>query len=161
VASVRRRRDAGKAERWIIQWRDARGRVRQRSLVGGTQREAEREAFEEERRADRQRRGLEPMDAENGGGTLADLLRRWHKVNAQKASAERNLFVMEKHLLRSPLGEKRLAELKASDVENYLDEKQAEGLGPQSINHLRGFISRASTPRGARAGGPGATRAPT
>jgi len=38
-----------------------------------------------------------------------------------------------------------VSQLKASDLENFLDEKLAGGLAPQTVNHLRGYVSRAFT----------------
>jgi len=143
VPSILKREDLKDGPRWIVQWTDARGERRQKTTRVRTRREAERIAHELESKAERQRAGLEPMHGEDGGGRLADLLGRWHRLKAHKPAAERNLYQLEKHLLHAPLGKLRLSELRASDVENFLDEKEAEGLSAQTINHLRGYISRA------------------
>jgi len=146
VAVAYQRKALRRRTRWVLQWVDpATGQLRQKSVQAKDKREADRLEFELQRRAQRQREGLEPLHAEDGGGTLGRLLERWLAATRHLASAERNESTIRKHLLTSALAGLVLAQLRASDVENFLDEKLAAGLSPQSVNHLRNFISRAFT----------------
>jgi integrase len=129
--------------RWYLRWRDASGRWRQKVSTARTKTEARRLAGEVERQAERRRLGLEEALPEDGGGTLKALLERWMAADAHKASAHTTRSAVRRHLLGHPIARLSLAYVRSSDVENLLAEKQGEGLAPQTLNHLRGFLHRA------------------
>ena len=140
------RQDLKGRSRWIAQWTDpATGRLRQKSVRAKDKRGADRLEFELQRHAHRQREGLEPLTSDGGGTTLGRLLERWLTAKQHAPSAARDASTVRKHLLGSALADMVVSQLKASDLENFLDEKLAAGLAPQTVNHLRGYVSRAYT----------------
>ncbi len=140
------RQDLKGRSRWIAQWTDpATGRLRQKSVRAKDKREADRLEFELQRHAQRQREGLEPLGSDAGAATVGRLLDRWLTAKQHAPSAARDASAVRKHLLASALADIVVSQLKASDVENFLDEKLASGLAPQTVNHLRGYVSRAFT----------------
>jgi integrase len=140
------RQDLKGRSRWIAQWTDpATGRLRQKSVRAKDKREADRLEFELQRHAHRQREGLEPLTSDGGSTTVGRLLERWLTAKQYAPSAARDASTVRKHLLGSALAGTMVSQLKASDLENFLDEKLAAGLAPQTVNHLRGYVSRAFT----------------
>jgi integrase len=140
------RQDLKGRTRWVAQWTDpATGRVRQKSVRAKDKREADRLEFELQRHAQRQREGLEPLGSDGAGATVGWLLERWLSAKQHAPSATRDGSAVRKHVLASALADIVVSQLKASDVENFLDEKLAAGLAPQTVNHLRGYLSRAFT----------------
>jgi integrase len=138
MASVYRRGD-----KWYLRYRDARGRWRAQASTAATKTEARRIASDIERRAERQRLGLEPAPPQDGGGTFDELLRWWLKTySAGSPSHARNTYSVEKHLIGSALGSMRLVDVTAGEIERALQAKLAT-IAPQTFNHLRGFIVRA------------------
>ncbi len=129
--------------RWYLRWRDAHGRWVQRASQARTKAEARRLAEDVERQTERQRKGLEPVTPEGGGSTVVQLLQRWVATRLDASSARSDAYVIRKHFLESALGKIPVGRLRAPDVENFLSAKRAEGLSPQTVNHLRGFLSRA------------------
>jgi hypothetical protein len=76
----------------------------------------------------------------NGGGTLAELLRWWKG----KPSTYGMSLAVPKHHLSAP---SRLAQIRPVEVEQFLAEKETEGLGPQIENRKTSVISLSSTER--------------
>ena len=140
-----------RSEKWYLRYRDARGRWRDRVCTARTKTEAKRLAAELERVCERQRLGLEPLPAEDGGGTFGDLVRWWLKTYSKGSpSHQRNVYTVTRHLLESELAALRLVDLTPGRVETFLQAKSAT-LGPQSLNHLRYFVVAAFN-RARRAG---------
>ncbi len=137
MASVYRRSD-----RWYLRYRDARGRWRGVVSRAATKTEARRLASDLERQAERQRFGLEPAPPPNGGGTLDELLRWWLETySAGSPSHARNKYSVEKHLIGAEFGSLCLTEVTAGAIETVLQGKLG-AIGPQTFNHLRGFLVR-------------------
>ena len=89
------------------------------------------------RRSERQRLGLEALPPEDGGGTLAELLKWWLDTYSRGTpSHERNVYTVRRHLTGSELGSVRLASLSSGQIEAFLQTK-SQDLSPQSLNHLR------------------------
>jgi len=92
----------------------------------------------------RQRMGLEQVGAPNGGGTVRELMNWWMQVFSEgNTSHPKNASTIKRHLLAGQLADVRLADLSKGRVESFLDEKTKEGLSAQTVNHIRGFLSRA------------------
>src|SRR5580658_1643541 len=137
MASVYKRQN-----RWYVRYRDAQGRWRSRTSTARTKTEAIRLAGELERRCERQRLGLEPLPPQDGGGTLDDLLGWWLKTYSKGApSHQRNEYSVRKNLIGSALGALRLVEVVPAEIEKFSQARSSD-LGPQTINHLRGFLVR-------------------
>jgi len=128
---------------YYARYKAADGRWRQRATKAQTKTEARKIAIEIEQREDRLRLGLTVPMPKNGGGTVGELLQRWLTETSRAAAARRNDGTVRKHILTAPIARLQLAHLRPHDVENFLDEREGIGLGPQSINHLRSFLSRA------------------
>ncbi len=132
-----------KAGKFYMRVKDHNGQWRDRVTKARTKTEARRLAEDVERKAERQRLGLEELPPEDGGGTLAELLRWWLDTYSVSAPAHRsNKSAVERHLLTSSLARIPLNAVTDTRVEAFLQEKERE-LAPQTVNHLRGFISRA------------------
>jgi hypothetical protein len=99
-------------ERWYLRYRDHRGKWRSKATSAQSKTEAKRMAQELGMHHERQRIGLEAHAAEDGGGTLAELMKWWLKVYSSKQpSHDRNVSTIEKHLLDGPIGQHRLDEI--------------------------------------------------
>jgi integrase len=137
MASVYKR-----ANRFYVRYRDERGRWRARASTARTKAEAIRLAGEIERRCERQRLGLEALPLPDGGGTLDELLAWWLKTYSKGSpSHQRNEYSVRKNLIGSELGSLRLVEVTPAEIEKFL-QARSNHLGPQTINHLRGFVVR-------------------
>jgi integrase len=132
-----------KKGKWYLRYKDAGGRWRDCVSKARTKTEAKRLAAELEQREERVRRGLEVPLPTNGGGSLDELLEWWmREYLSRSASYKRCLGTIRKHLIGSDLGRLMLVEVTAGRVEQFLQAKSDE-VGPQTLNHLRGYISRA------------------
>jgi len=132
-----------KAGKWYLRYKDGTGRWRDKVTHARTKTEARRLANDLERKSERQRLGLEERPPENGGGTLVELLRWWlDTYSAASPSHRSNTSAVERHLLTSSLAPLPLSAVTSGRLEAFLQEKGRE-LSPQSVNHLRGFVSRA------------------
>jgi integrase len=129
--------------RWYLRYKDGRGRWVQRVSKARTKTEARRLANDVERQAERQRLGLEAAPPRDGNDTVLQLLQRWAGTRVDAPSAESDSYSIAKHFARSAVGRLPASSLRAPDVENFLAEKRAEGLAPETVNHIRGFLSRA------------------
>ena len=69
-----------RAEKWYIGFRDNRGRARRQACGAKNKTEAKRMADELGLNHERQRVGLDPLPASDGGGTFGALLRWWLKT---------------------------------------------------------------------------------
>ncbi len=129
-----------KAGKLYIHYKDARGKWRDKASSARTKTEARRLAGELERRCERQRLGLEPLPAEDGGGTFDELMKWWlDTYSAGSPSHKRNEFSVQKNLIGSELGALRLVHVTPATIEVFLQSRAAR-LSPQTLNHLRRFI---------------------
>ena len=137
--------------KWYIGFRTNRGQWRAKACSAHSKTEAKRLADELGFNHERQRFGLEPLPASDGGGTFGELLRWWLKTySAKSASHDRNLSTVEKHFLGAEIAELRLQQLTPAFLEVFLEQK-AETLAPQTVNHLRRYVLTAFN-RARRAG---------
>jgi integrase len=129
-----------RGNRWWIRYRDAHGQWRSEGCSAATKTKAKELAGEEERRCERQRRGLEPMPDPNGGGTFGDLLRWWLDTYSKpRPSHRRDKYTVTKHFLSDPIAAFKLVEVTPGVIERFLQGK-ARTHGPQTLNHLRRFV---------------------
>src|ERR1700737_172436 len=130
--------------RWYLRVKDGAGIWRKIPTLARTKTEARRNAEDYERRCEGQRPGLEPLPPIDGGGTLAELLQWWlEKFSKGSPSHEGSVYALKKHFLCSELAPLPLVAITAEKVESFLHEKSRAGLAPQTLNHLRGYLSRA------------------
>jgi integrase len=140
-----------RGDKWYIGFRTNRGQWRAKACSARRKTEAKRLADELGFSHERQRFGLEPLPASDGGGTFGELLQWWLKAySAKSASHDRNVSTIEKHFLAAEIAELRLREMTPAVVEVFLEQK-AETLAPQTVNHLRRFVLTAFN-RARRAG---------
>jgi integrase len=129
---------------WLARWVDASGIRRSRAAVPNTRLAARALAEELQLNARRQQEGLAPRLPRNGGGTVGALLEWWLATYSMRlASHASNEGTVRRHLLGSTLAELRLDACTSAQLEAYLDAKDTDGLRPQTVNHLRSFLSRA------------------
>ncbi len=129
-----------KAGKWYMRFKDHTGRWRDKVTKARTKTEARRMAEELERKAERQRLGLEEPPSEDRGGTLAELLEWWLETySAGRPTHERNCYSIRRHLTDLELGRVQLADLTPGRIETFLQDKGKE-LAPATVNHLRRYI---------------------
>jgi integrase len=128
---------------WYLRVRDAGGRWIAKASAARTKTEAKRLAVEMELRHERQRAGLEPPDLEEGGGTVQDLVEWWIRAFMQPESAHQTtISSVRKHIIGSSLAKLTLTEVTPGKIDLFLLGKERT-LSPKSVNHLRGYLSRA------------------
>ena len=129
--------------RFWARWKDRDEIWRSTPTRARTKGEAKRIAAELEQRAWRQRMGLEQVGGADGGGTVRELMTWWMKTFSEGTTSHpKNASTIKRHLLEGAIAEVRLANLSKGRVETFLDEKAKEGLSAQTVNHIRGFLSR-------------------
>jgi integrase len=132
-----------KNDRWYLRYKDARGRWRQQPSQAETKTEARRLASELQRREERVRLGIEQAPPENGGGTVDALLEWWIDTYLAKSPGfGRAVGTIRKHLIGSKLGCLLMVDVTPGKIEAFLQGK-VDVCAPQTLNHLRGYLSRA------------------
>jgi hypothetical protein len=129
---------------WRVRWRDERGR--NRSKVLGRKRDAE--AFDAEVRRLKRTRELGQLDA--GKQTLAEFGQDWWTLHAQpqlaKVTLELYAMLWDVHILPR-LGDLKLRDLTAEEIQRFRVDLEAAGVGPVSIRKaltlLHGILQRA------------------
>jgi len=133
-----------RGSKWYLRVKDSTGRWINRVTVATTKTEAKRLAGDVERKAERVRFGLEAAPPEDGGGTLGDLMAWWlDSCDRGAPSHSRNRYTIQRHIIGTDLARLPLVQVTAPKIEAFLDAKAAEGLSAQTVNHLRGYLSRA------------------
>ena len=134
-----------RGKRWYLKYKDARGRWQDKVCSARTKGQAHELLREVQVAEDRARHGLDARPAEDGGGTVDDLIGWWaEKFLKRKVSYGPCIGTIRKHLVGSGLGARRLVDVTAGDVEVFLEEKSHE-LAAETLNHLRGYLGRAFT----------------
>ena len=129
--------------RWYLRYKDAQGRWRQVPSEADTKTNARRLAVDLQRREERIRLGVEVAPPENGGGTVDQLISWWIDTYlAKSAGFGRAVGTIPKHLIGSKIGSLRLVEVTPGKIEAFLQAK-VDQCSPQTLNHLRGYLSRA------------------
>jgi len=127
-------------DRWVVSWRDATGRWREKRTTCRTKAEARRMREDLERQAERQAMGLEPLIANRGCCTFGELMDWWWSRHGNRLKSPAVLPFLEKHL-RDELAHVPLLQVTTERFDRLLSEKEEE-LAPKSLNHLRAFAHR-------------------
>lgn len=125
-----------RAGKWYLRWKAADGRWRDQVSTASTKTEARRLAGELERRAERQRLGLEPMPTDSSM-TLAQLCEWWLRERCPTSSASRERSRLRKHVIDKWLGRLPLVAVQAARIEERQREMEHDGLGRSYLNGLR------------------------
>ena len=129
---------------WYLQVIDAAGRRRCVASKATSKKNAKALALKLEAKAERQRLGQEPVDLEDGGGTVDELMGWWIDKFLRRAASDTGASSIRKHIIGSTFGRLRLTQVTAGKIDLFLTEKE-EDLSAKSVNHLRGYLSRAFT----------------
>jgi integrase len=139
VASVYLKRDT-----WYLRVLDADGHWICKASKAKKKTEARRLAEDWEKRFERQRLGLEQPDLPDGGGTVDELMEWWIDKFLLRSASATGESSIRKHIIGSSLGERRLVDVTPGKIDLFLSGKE-QVLSPRSVNHLRGYLSRAFT----------------
>lgn len=129
-----------KQNRWWIHYKDGTGRWRDISTKVDTKTAAKVMAKELEQRAERQRRGLDPVHDPRRRVTLGEVMDLWWNEYGKKLRSTTIHVFTEKHFRRE-LASLALIELTADKLETFL-RKKLDDLAPRSVNHLRSHLRR-------------------
>ncbi len=151
MASVYRKRST-----WYARFKDAAGRWTAHATTAATKADARRLAEDLQRKAERQRFGLDPLPSDSGM-TLAGLCAWWLANYCPAPSRSRAEACLRRHAVETPLGALPLAIVTAGRIEEHLrglerhGRASARGLAPASVNHVRAYL-RTAFNRARRAG---------
>jgi len=127
--------------RWYIRWKGADGRKHRKATTAATKAQARRLADDMERKAERIRLGLESLPTAQGTWSFGELMEWWlASYSAGSPSHERNASAVRKHLTSSPLATLPVRAVTSGKLEELLQAKSSE-VGPNTLNHLRAFVS--------------------
>jgi integrase len=124
---------------WYAGWKDGAGRKRRQLTSAVTKSEARRIADDLERKAERQRLGLDPEPL-SGSMTVSDLVKWWVKEHAPGAPHPHFEGALAKHVFRHSFGATLLRAVRPATIETFLKDRERSGLAPASVNHLRGHL---------------------
>jgi len=121
---------------WYLRVRDAAGRWQDIASTAATKTEAKRLAADLERKAERQRLGLEPLPTDCKL-TVGELVEWWLRERCPAASHEREQSRLRKNVIATRLGEVPVRHLTSARVDDHLHELERAGAAPASVNHVR------------------------
>ena len=125
-----------KANKWYLRWKGADGRWRDQVSTARSKTEARRLAGELERRAERQRLGLEPLPTDSSM-TLGQLCEWWLRERCPRSSVYRERSRLSRHVLETGLGALPLTAVTAARIEERQREMERAGLARSYVNGLR------------------------
>ena len=126
-----------KRGKFYARWKDASGRWRHTILCCRTKRDAQNDAIDLERKAERQRRGLEPLADDTPDRTFAELFEWWWGEYGSRQRGDWESF-LRKHLVQG-LGSRSTASMTTARIEEFL-QARVDCLSPKSLNTLRGVL---------------------
>jgi len=133
MASVIKRNRA-----FYVAWKDAAGNRRREVTACTSKKDAQRYGDDLERKAERQAKGLEPLDQESTRMTFGELFNWWMKDYGSKLRGGFEGF-LRKRLVRK-LEKFPIQEITSARLEGVF-QSQSEELAPKSLNELRGYVS--------------------
>src|SRR5712692_5601865 len=128
-----------KNAKWYVRFKDGAGRWRDTATKASLKTEAKQLAKELERKAERQRRGLEPLPGKDQSLTFGELMDWWWQEFGRRLRSQTIRPFAEKHF-RASLGPLPLTSVTAAKIESVL--RKPEDLSAESLNHLRAFTHR-------------------
>jgi len=132
MASVYQKRGKGT---WYLRVKDAAGRWTDVASTAHTKTEARRLAAELERKAERQRLGLEPLPTDCAL-SVGELVEWWLEERCPSASRSREQSRLRKNVVRTALGAVPVRRLTSARVEDHLHALERGGAAPASLNHI-------------------------
>src|SRR5260370_3849710 len=126
-----------KRGKYYARWKDAAGRWRKQATSCRTKRDAQRDADDLERKAERQRKGLEPLAEDAPQMTFTELFEWWWKEYGTRLRGDNEAFARKR--LLPALGNFALVEVTAAKIEGAL-QGMSDELSPKSLNGLRGNV---------------------
>ena len=126
-------------DKWYLRYKDASGRWKAKASTSATKAEAKRLAFELERKAERQRLGLEPLPTDFTT-TLAELCEWWLVERCPEKSKYPERSRLTTHVMSTPLGALELPRVTTVRIDEHLRSMQRAGLGAGSLNRLRAIL---------------------
>src|SRR5438874_1615017 len=120
---------------WYLRVKDAAGRWQNIASTAANKTEAKRLAADLERKAERQRLGLEPLPTDCKL-TVGELVEWWLRERCPAASHDREESRLRKNVIATRLGVVPVRHLTAAMVEDHLHALEKAGAAPASINHI-------------------------
>lgn len=133
MASVYQKRGRGT---WYLRVKDAAGRWADIASTAKTKTEARRLAADLERKAERQRLGLDPLPTDCTL-TVGQLVEWWLRERCPQASYDREESRLRKNVISTSIGSVLVRHLTSARVEDHLHELEKAGAAPASVNHVR------------------------
>src|SRR5919106_2831040 len=122
-----------------VYFKDWTGNFKKQVTRAGTKAQAQRIADDLERRAERQRLGLEELPSESKT-TLAELCEWWlkNRCNPKREYLERSR--LKRYVLNGALGTVLVRHVSSEVVEDTLRQMERDGMSPKTINGLRAIL---------------------
>ncbi len=135
-----------RGEKYYVKIKDETGRWRRRATSATSLRDAERIRIELQLQADRRREGLEPIPA-RVTMTLGQLMSWWLETYSKPMASHRKTEnAVKNHVLTfRDLADLPLKAITPGKIESFLQAKGLGGLGPKTVNNLRGYLASAYT----------------
>src|SRR5512133_1421969 len=111
---------------WYARVKDATGAWRSLATKAASKTEARRLAEDIERRAERQRHGLEPLPGDSTM-TLGELCAWWLRERCPAPSVEGERRRLDLHVTRTPLGDVPLAQVTPAALDGRLRDMERDG----------------------------------
>ena len=135
-----------RGEKYYVKIKEETGRWHRRATSATSLRDAERIRIELQLQADRRREGLEPIPA-RVTMTLGQLMSWWLETYSKPMASHRKTEnAVRNHVLNfRDLADLPLKAVTPGKIESFLQAKGLGGLGPKTVNNLRGYVASAYT----------------
>ena len=127
--------------RWYVKFKDGVGRWRMQVVAARTKTEARRLADELERKAERQRLGLEALPSDSSM-TVAELARWWLDNRCPPTSKDKEEARLQLDVISKPIGELRLGFVTTETIEELLENKRRGGAEPATLSRVRSTLHK-------------------
>ena len=124
---------------WYLRYKDATGRWNATASTAATKAHAKRLAFELERKAERQRLGLEPLPTDFTE-TLSHLCEWWLVERCPEKSKYTERSRLTTHVFSTPLGELEIPRVTTVRIDEHLRAMERSGMSANSVNRLRAIL---------------------